>query len=493
MLRSDPSPRPSRPRLSRRWTEATRGEGPFASDSESRIERWLVDHLEDGARSGTDGDWHDLIAGSPLRRHDPLQRSRDAKREAAAEAWSRFRVARRGGVTVVRLKEGGLVRESDLHDLSEELADLLGTGSRRVVLNFAGVERLSCHAAGVLADAHRRYADSGTALLKMCALRPPVAEVFTVAGVGQVLPVHPDEATAISTPWPEELSYRRLPVTILQALSRTAREPVHRTARADEPVPPPLQLVVATGRSEGTAVRLARPRFLIGRDGTCHLRPRSRLVSRRHACVERRGSRVLLRDLGSTNGTLLNGRLLHRESREIHPGDRIQIGPLQFVVAARAPTSSEDQVADWLRDDSATAADDAREVSAVGDSVDDETLPGLSYEVVEDVLVVTPLASHLDDESSVGLLRAGLVALHERGLSHRVVIDLSRVAHLSSLAIGVLVAHCLRLERRGGALRISSPLPRVHAILQEIRLPMVLDVLLTRDEAVLGTWSHEAR
>jgi anti-anti-sigma factor len=491
MLRTDPSPRPVPPRLSRGTNATPRANDPFVTDHEARIERWLVDHLDDGTRPGSEGDWHELIADSPLRRNDPTGRSRPGKRDAGSEAWSRFRIARRGGVTVLRLKEGGLVRETDLHDLAEELADLLSTGPRRVVLNFAAVERLSCHAAGVLAEAHRRYAASGDAMLKLCALRPPVAEVFSVAGVGQAMPVHVDEASAITTPWPEELAYRRLPVTILQALRRTAREPHGRASSTSCSPSPSLQLIVAAGRGEGTAISLRRRRYLIGRDGACQLRPRSRLVSRRHACLERRNGQVLLHDLDSTNGTLLNGRLLRGESAVIEAGDRIQIGPLRFVVAtAPSAATADDQISDWLRDDASVEPALAAEVT-MADADFNETLPGVWYEVVEDVLAVTPLASHLDDESSVGPFRDGLLALLERGLPRRVVINLGRVAHLSSLAIGVLVSHGLRLERSGGGLRLCTPQPRVHAILEEIRLPMVLDVLPTQDEAVLGAWTRE--
>ena len=49
-------------------------------------------------------------------------------------------------------------------------------------------------------------------------------------------------------------------------------------------------------------------------------------VSRRHARLSVHGSRVLLHDLGSANGTFINGALLTRQT-ELKPGDRIDIGP----------------------------------------------------------------------------------------------------------------------------------------------------------------------
>lgn len=52
-------------------------------------------------------------------------------------------------------------------------------------------------------------------------------------------------------------------------------------------------------------------------------------VSRHHAVVERAGGGHVLRDLGSTNGTFVNGRRI--AERTLAPGDIIQIGPFRLV------------------------------------------------------------------------------------------------------------------------------------------------------------------
>lgn len=48
------------------------------------------------------------------------------------------------------------------------------------------------------------------------------------------------------------------------------------------------------------------------------------LISRRHAIIEWRGDRLLLKDLGSTNGTKLNGGMCKEDF--LNPGDEIEIG-----------------------------------------------------------------------------------------------------------------------------------------------------------------------
>ncbi|GAB4547219.1 MAG: hypothetical protein Kow0063_41860 [Anaerolineae bacterium] len=57
-------------------------------------------------------------------------------------------------------------------------------------------------------------------------------------------------------------------------------------------------------------------------------------VSREHACIFRRGDILEVEDLGSTNGTLLNGnRLAPYRPASLHNGDRLQLGNLLIEVS----------------------------------------------------------------------------------------------------------------------------------------------------------------
>ncbi len=55
----------------------------------------------------------------------------------------------------------------------------------------------------------------------------------------------------------------------------------------------------------------------------------SPLVSRQHCLVHVTKDEAILRDLGSTNGTLVNGKRVLNE-RQLIPGDLLQIGPVVF-------------------------------------------------------------------------------------------------------------------------------------------------------------------
>jgi len=109
-----------------------------------------------------------------------------------------------------------------------------------------------------------------------------------------------------------------------------------------------VQLIVVQGKPEGKMIPLQLPVFKIGRGETCNLRPNSEEVSREHAEFAVTADSVSVRDLGSRNGTLVNGKRL-TEPYKLKDSDLIQIGPLTFAIsiqgvpapaAAKAPAKS---------------------------------------------------------------------------------------------------------------------------------------------------------
>jgi pSer/pThr/pTyr-binding forkhead associated (FHA) protein len=97
------------------------------------------------------------------------------------------------------------------------------------------------------------------------------------------------------------------------------------------------ELRVASGRQMGSVIPLPAGKFLIGREEDCHLRPNSDLVSRHHCVFTADGLSLRLRDLGSTNGTYVNGERI-RGAILLNDGDMVSIGKLEFTVVLRDPT-----------------------------------------------------------------------------------------------------------------------------------------------------------
>jgi general secretion pathway protein A len=84
-------------------------------------------------------------------------------------------------------------------------------------------------------------------------------------------------------------------------------------------------LVVMNGRLEGVVHPLRPGKTVVGRVADCDLMLNDAGTSRRHAeldCTQE--GRLALRDLGTTNGTWVNGRRV--QARELTDGDRVQFG-----------------------------------------------------------------------------------------------------------------------------------------------------------------------
>jgi len=72
----------------------------------------------------------------------------------------------------------------------------------------------------------------------------------------------------------------------------------------------------------------------LGRSRACDCVVPEPSVSRRHAELRRDGEQWLLRDLGSRNGTRVNG-LRVLEETEVRPGDRVSLGGARYRLALR--------------------------------------------------------------------------------------------------------------------------------------------------------------
>jgi hypothetical protein len=86
-------------------------------------------------------------------------------------------------------------------------------------------------------------------------------------------------------------------------------------------------------------------RFTIGRTRDCDLCLTDLSVSRMHALLVRREDGWVLSDLGSHNGTRLNGWLV-REPVQVRAGDRVEFGSMAFVIQGDPPPPSGEEEPD---------------------------------------------------------------------------------------------------------------------------------------------------
>jgi predicted component of type VI protein secretion system len=156
-----------------------------------------------------------------------------------------------------------------------------------------------------------------------------------------------------------------------------------------------IKLKVLEGNQAGSEVVVRGPKFIVGRDADCHLRPRSDLISRHHCVLIVEQGYAGVRDFNSKNGTFVNGEKVTGEC-QLKTGDELMIGPLRFSVqldhslggpkrskvtdvkGAVARTSEiadggDLDISDWLAEEDTTSDDTREKISAPGSDIDAET------------------------------------------------------------------------------------------------------------------------
>ena len=91
------------------------------------------------------------------------------------------------------------------------------------------------------------------------------------------------------------------------------------------------KLVVLNGEKQGTVIEVTRP-VAIGSSRNSDLHLRDARVSWNHARITLEGSDVFVEDLGSANGTLLNGTAVQRS--KLQGGDTLDVGGTRLELQA---------------------------------------------------------------------------------------------------------------------------------------------------------------
>lgn len=95
---------------------------------------------------------------------------------------------------------------------------------------------------------------------------------------------------------------------------------------------PRFSLRVVKGPDSGLDVSLDQPEITIGRRSTCQVALTDANISRQHAVIQSRNGSLWIQDLGSTNGTYVNGERVDRVP--LRQGDRIVLGDSELEIEA---------------------------------------------------------------------------------------------------------------------------------------------------------------
>ena len=91
-------------------------------------------------------------------------------------------------------------------------------------------------------------------------------------------------------------------------------------------------LVVKQGMPDTSVIPLDQPACLLGKSPTADIVIDNPYVSRRHSQIVQTGDSFQIEDLGSKNGTFVNGVRLQRGALKLNSGDRIELARERVVL-----------------------------------------------------------------------------------------------------------------------------------------------------------------
>jgi pSer/pThr/pTyr-binding forkhead associated (FHA) protein len=144
------------------------------------------------------------------------------------------------------------------------------------------------------------------------------------------------------------------------------------------------QLVPMDG---GSPVDIARDLTLVGRKEDCDFRLDHKSVSKLHCVIVKTDGLLLVRDLGSTNGTRVNGQRIRRAA--LLPDDKLTIANFHYrilLAAAEAPPDPEGNTVQMGAEDVAhLLSKSAKGAEPMGDSSADAEIVEIQANVLPDV------------------------------------------------------------------------------------------------------------
>lgn len=233
-------------------------------------------------------------------------------------------------------------------------------------------------------------------------------------------------------------------------------------------------LFVIRGNDQGTRFELTEPRMGIGRDPANAIQIHDTEVSRHHAEIRLHEHRHLLVDLGSSNGTYVNGRRITQA--ELATGDHIQIGRTVLLYTGLTPEPAGD--AGLTVDISAAAG--AEEPSHIVHSLAE----------AEGSRLLDP-AAVLPPDSWLARARSNLQVMYRTALA------VSRTLDLDQLLQRIMDLIFEWIEADRGCIMLIDPetkalVPKVRRTRQKVRSDekitisrTILDYVLNRREGVL--------
>jgi anti-anti-sigma regulatory factor len=266
-------------------------------------------------------------------------------------------------------------------------------------------------------------------------------------------------------------------------------------------------LIVANqGKNQGLPIPIKVDLFLVGSDPICQVRSRMAGIGPQHCAIVSRERKVFLRDLDSGHDTILNGTALPAGAEwPLHPGDRLNVGPLEFMVQFHERALSQRDLEEWalrcldvtreqeindpdeiISKSYTNAADAAASILDMLQSKRGIVKGRLRIGRDGRVTVVRFNDVCLVEEGEVGLAKKELFEVVQP--NQRVLLDCKNVRRMSSVAAEMISEFAQKLNKVGSNCAICRVRPELKSILSAYH---VLDKIAYYDDkavAIASAW-----
>ncbi len=283
-----------------------------------------------------------------------------------------------------------------------------------------------------------------------------------------------------------------------------------------------LYLIVAKGKQKGLPIPIKVDLFLVGSDTSCQLRSKLPGIGTQHCALVMRDKKVFVRDLDNGK-TLVNDELIPPgEEWPVHAGDRLEVGPLEFMVQFNEKMLSRKDAEEWAlksldreaaRSDAAKEGeehieDESGEVRAAPPPPPPDTAAAAAAEILdklsaqrgvikgrlrvndhEDIRILRFNDSQLVEVSEIVFIRKELLShLEGRNATRRVLIDFKNVIRMSSAAGEMLTEVRRRIQGSGGALALCRVRPDLQLILEALGFMAAIPHFPKKEVALTERW-----
>lgn len=279
-----------------------------------------------------------------------------------------------------------------------------------------------------------------------------------------------------------------------------------------------LYLIVAKGKQKGLPIPIKVDLFLMGSDAICQLRSKLPGIAGQHCALVTRDNKVFIKDLEGGE-TFVNGEPMPAgEEWPIHAGDRLGLGPLEFMFQFNERQLSQKDAEEWALKSLDKEASRKGENDTIDDDPESGVLPpaprppenassaaGALLDkltaqrgVVKGRLRVTDSGNvkilrfndtYLVEEAEIAFVKKELLTNMEgRSGPKRYLLDFKNVARMSSAAGEMLKEVRRRVQAMGGSLALCRCRPDLELILETIGFIPDIKHFSSKDDALTGRW-----